>query len=235
MSKLSILGSLAIIAVFVTGCSSDVDTAPFEKELKGESGGSGVRGAVPDYPAAPYGFAIGSTLPNFEFYGWKDPASVGFKTDQLERISLADYYDPTGSKGSKLLHINVSAVWCGFCRAEHEGGTYQLEDGSRITYIPLEEEEKSRYDRGLRYLGSLVQDNQGGPATKSDLEVWAEEYELGIPFALDPAFKLAPLRTDDNSWPINFIISTRDMKIVNKILGADPEQLWGDIDNRLNQ
>jgi len=234
MPKPSILGSLAIISVSVAGCGSE-DPVKFDRELAGESGGTGagVRGsAAPDYPGPPYGFAIGSTVANFEFYGWRDPAAAGFDTGRLEKLSLADYYDPDGSKGSKLLHINVSAVWCGFCRAEHEGGTYQTDSGL-ITYIPLEEEVGSRYDAGLRYLGSLVQDNAGGPATLLDLQVWAKEYELGIPFALDPAFKLAPLRTDDNSWPINFVISTRDMKVLNKIIGADPDSLWGAIDRRL--
>ncbi|MCC6214390.1 MAG: hypothetical protein IT376_05950 [Polyangiaceae bacterium] len=222
------------------GCSGDDGGGaergdPFDTSLSTTpSGGPDPVGLGADpYPAGPYGFSQYSVIPNFQFLGWRDPAAGAYDPAALEVIKLSDYYDPDGAKGSRLLHVNLSAVWCGYCRAEHAGGDYITQDGQQLHYEPIEEEVDARAPRGLRYLEALVQDSVGGPATKADLEGWASEYAMGLPFVLDPNDKLAQVRDSLGSFPTNFLITTHDMKIVQKIAGANPDALWDAADQYL--
>lgn len=232
MPRLTALPVFAL-TLALAGCSSDDGAgpgagAPFERSLETTPSGGpdpiGLGGEA--YPAGPYGFSQHSVVPNFQFLGWRDPAGAGFDPATLEIIKLSDYYDPDGAKGNRLLHVNLSAVWCAYCKAEHAGGDYVTQDGRQLHYDPIEEEVTARAPRGLRYLEALVQDRVGGPATKADLEAWAEEYRMGIPFVLDPNDKLSQVRNSLGSFPTNFLITTHDMRIVQKIDGADPDALW---------
>ena len=73
--------------------------------------------AVKAYPPGPYGRGIGATIENLSFLGWKDPVRSGYDPAALETVSLADFYDPSGTR-TKLIVLNASAVWCSVCRAE---------------------------------------------------------------------------------------------------------------------
>lgn len=221
-------GTLAgIIALLAVGCGSEDPGSPFQKELKGESGGSAAPGGDVEYVAGPYGYDYGSIVPNLHFLGWKDPMASGFDTAALEPISIADFRD----NGVKLLHINLSAIWCAFCKAEHEGGTYQLADGSLLHYNKLVEEVQCRKAAGYEYLEAMVQDNEGGPATRNDLKNWAEQYEMSVPFVLDGDDQLSPLR-GGTGFPANIVIDTTTMRIIQKIDGAD-DGMWDWIDDQL--
>src|SRR6185436_17665700 len=65
------------------------------------------------YPEGPYGTDSGAIAPNLTFLGWKNPTAANYDSNSFEHVSFADFYDPDGSKGIKLLLINASAVWCG--------------------------------------------------------------------------------------------------------------------------
>ena len=58
-----------------------------------------------DYPAGPYGKTTGSVLPNLSWSGYRNG------TGAWVTISLADYYDPTGSKGVRAVWLGLAAVW----------------------------------------------------------------------------------------------------------------------------
>lgn len=64
----------------------------------------------------------GNRIPNLAFQAYLD----GDRTAGLKTISLADYFDP-GQKRHKILHIEVSAVWCAICASVTEA-TVQVKE-----------------------------------------------------------------------------------------------------------
>lgn len=228
---------VAVSAVLV-GCGSEGGEGPtprpFDRELDTSvSGGPEAPPGAVAYPEAPYGYSIGSIIPNLRFFGWRNPQASQYDPARLETLSLADYYDPDGSGGARLLHVNLGAVWCAYCRAEHAGGRYQTQTGAILVYRPIETEIAERQARGFRYLGVLVQDDRGGPAGEAELVAWAEEYRMTVPFVLDGNDTLGMVRVSQGSFPTNFLIDPRTMRIEAIIDGADPEGLWRAIDRYL--
>src|SRR5262245_23728136 len=51
---------------------------------------------VKAYPPGPYGRGIGAVIENLSFLGWRDPVASGYDPSQLQSVSLAEFYDPTG-------------------------------------------------------------------------------------------------------------------------------------------
>lgn len=228
--------AFTVATLLLYGCGSEPTLGMTLDTSK--SGGPGASAALTngDYPPPPYGTARLSVIPNFHFYGWRDPKGSNYDLNKLELISMADYYDPDGSKGSKALLINVSGLWCGVCQAEHQGGTYQLASGGTATWKPIVDEVTSRESRGLRYLETVVD----GPderyiATPDELVQWVKTYSMSIPVVLDPEYQMAALRQDDGGWPTNFVVKTNDMTIVYGIQTADPDTLWAFVERLLDQ
>ncbi len=227
----------AVFAIAAIGCGADHDAGdPFDRELVvGESGGPAFEqgGPAAVYPPGPYGTSINSVVQNFELFGWTDPKASGFAEGSLERLQLADFYDPDGSKGSKVLVVSMAARWCGPCEAEYGGGLFQNPSGGApIRVEPFAKYLAERYDRGVRMLGTISQDLTGGPADLRDLEVWAEEFDVAFPFGVDPAEKIGALRDSDGTWPIAFILTTQDMRVRAKISGVG---IWDRVDRLLEE
>jgi hypothetical protein len=178
---------------------------------------------VAAYPPGPYGRGIGAVIENLSFLGWRDPEGSGYDPAALERVSLAAFYDPTGTR-TKLIVLNASAVWCTVCRAE-------MQD------IRLRDTHRTYQAKGVELVGTLFEDARGGPAQPSDLELWGSTpaHDIKFPLVLDPGFKASVYFTSD-ATPLNMIIDATTMRIVYTMMGYDGSPgsgLWAIVDRVL--
>lgn len=188
-------------------------------------GGDTASGAGPsyqkqDYPAGPYGTGEGATLENFSFLGWRDPVASGYDVSKLERVSLAEYYNPDGRSNVRLIWINASAVWCSVCKAEMK----DINDKAIFaTYAP----------RGLQLIETLFEDKNSGPATPMDLKRWGElpAHSIQFPLLLDPGFKLGAFFTSD-ATPLNMLVDASTMRVIDAQMGYS-QDYWKSIDKLL--
>ena len=240
--KLSIATVFVAASVSLLGCSSSPLT-PVPEQDNGHDNGPGPRGtttgsagasagtpsaaagaaavaATPawtPYPAGPYGTNRGATIQNLSFLGWKHPDQAGYDPSKFETIQLADYYDPDGHTGIKLLAVNASAVWCSVCRREYQ------EMKLNNTYASL-------HPLGLEILGTLFEDNNSYPAQPQDLRNWSavSSHSVKFPMGLDPGFKLGAY-FDSDATPLNMLIDVRTMTIVQITMGIpDPTSAYWD-------
>ncbi len=58
-----------------------------------------------DYPPGPYGNAVGQTMANHSWQGYRNG------TGPWTTIKMGDYYDPDGKKGITAIKVNLAAVW----------------------------------------------------------------------------------------------------------------------------
>ncbi|HVU01998.1 MAG TPA: TlpA disulfide reductase family protein [Polyangiaceae bacterium] len=215
MSRLFVLGALLAL-----GCGGDQKAAPFD-DARGqvEVGKAAERFS---YPAGPYGATVGATIENFHFLGWKDPKTENYDTERLVDHSLAEFYDPDGSKGIHYLLVTSTAVWCSACKAE-----YQDMAAQRAKYAAL----------GVTFLGALFEDNNSDPARPEDLANWATAYRVEFPFVLDPDLKLGSF-FDRAATPMVMIVDTSTMQIEKLEEGwaaSGPGSAWDFLDTHLAQ
>ncbi|HYP97806.1 MAG TPA: redoxin domain-containing protein [Polyangiaceae bacterium] len=175
------------------------------------------------YPKGPYGTAVGATIQNLSFLGWKHPDLAGYDASKFESVRLSDFYDPDGHTGVKLLAVNASAVWCGVCRREYQ------EMNTNNVYATLR-------PLGLEVLGALFEDANSFPAQPVDAQNWAKlsTHSVKFPFVLDPGFKLGAY-FDSDATPLNMLIDVRTMTIVQITMGiTDPtSKYWTQVQGML--
>jgi hypothetical protein len=218
-------------AVFFAACSSapldDSGAEPPPSSAAGSGSGgsdaaapSGVDYQKQDYPAGPYGTGEGSTLENFAFLGWRDPVAAGYDQTKLEQVRLSEFYDPSGSKGIKLIWINASAVWCSVCRSEMRD---IKNNGVRAEFAP----------KGVQLVVTLFEDNKSGPARPLDLHNWgsAKEHAIDFPLLLDPGFKLGAFFSSD-ATPLNMLVDARTMRVLDETMGYSADY-WQGVDKLL--
>jgi hypothetical protein len=190
----------------------------------GREGGSagGVDYQKQDYPPGPYGTGVNATLENYAFLGWRDPVAAGYDQSQLEQVHLSEYYDPTGSKGLKLIWINASAVWCSVCRAEMRD---IKNNGVHSEFAA----------KGVQLVVTLFEDNKSGPARPLDLHNWGSvpEHSIDFPLLLDPGFKLGAFFTSD-ATPLNMLVDARTMRVVDATMGYSTDY-WQGVDKLLTK
>jgi hypothetical protein len=175
-----------------------------------------------DYPRGPYGRGEGAVIDNVEFMGWPDPVAVGYAVEALERVRLSDFYDPTGTD-TKLLVINASALWCVVCQSE-------LRQMKQENLYALYRE------RGVEFLGTLFEDNDGAPAQPVDLKTWGASRvrAIAFPLVLDPSLRMGVYFTSD-ATPLNLLVDTTTMRIVYVSMGYDGSEtgFWSVVDREL--
>jgi hypothetical protein len=213
-----------LVAFGLLGCG-EADVAPtptFPNDT-----GQPLRGsAAAEYAVGPYGIGANSTIPNFEFYGFPNYMADPDPT-HMKVMQLADFYNPTGTEvfpkdspyGSeepkpKALLIVMSAVWCTPCNYEAD------------TILP---EAYAYYQpKGGEFFLILGDGPTGGvPADSKNLNGWANKYDLDYPAAIDPSTKILV-----DGYPTNFIIRTKDMKIL-RIDGSPDDAFWTKFDEVL--
>ncbi len=171
------------------------------------------------YPPGPYGSELRTVIENQAFLGWRDPVRSGFDPTRLERLELADYYDPRGDR-TELIVLNASAVWCPACRAEmRDIDTFGLSDTYRQRKVVL--------------FGTLFEDANFAPAKPDDLALWGNRlnFFLDFPLALDPGLKLGPYFAQSVT-PLNLVIDARTMQILFVQMGYSGS-LWAFVDSEL--
>lgn len=186
-----------------TGCSTD-------------PAGDANAAASPDA----VGTAVGAVIPDFEFLGFPRPQVA----TSLVPMHLSDFQAPSpdavfgdgsgyevGAEKPKALSIVLAAVWCGPCNLEAEDTLPEL----RATYAPAGEFILALGEGAV--LGSAV--------TEGDLKSWTERFAVNYPSVLDPTHQLNEVVGPD-LYPGNFIVRTRDMKIILAISGVPDEEYW---------
>jgi hypothetical protein len=163
------------------------------------------------YPPGPYGSTVGAVLANAKFMGYPNPKAVNY-TGDAQLIEFADFYDPTGTKGVKALMVNASAGWCSVCNSEQ----WTIAD-EEVIYAP----------KGVKFFEAFFEggtETDPHPATLTDMQKWASTHTIDWNLALDPGLKLGYL-FDTTATPMNMIVDTKTMIIVNLIVGG-PEASW---------
>jgi len=224
------------LALCAAGCGGDDSTGE-----GGDNGGPTVVEAPPfpegtgqaapaekAYPPGPYGISVGSIIQPFTFIGYAAPM---VNASGYQAINLAEFYNPTGTEvyaegslfpvGSpkpKALLMGVAAVWCGPCNQEAD----DVLPGKYAEYKPM----------GGEFFMFLGQDLYGGPATGKNLYNWTQKYDVEFPMGVDPTNKLGPLFEAD-AFPMNMIVDTRTMTIVEVVAGVPNGTFWSKYENLL--
>ncbi len=207
--------------------TSSGNTPPDNGGLEGE--GEGTAGSAPDtnpagvaYPTenigttARKGTTPGNRIANYKFLGFPNGDTAG----GLKPMSLAQYFDPTGSK-YEVIHIQAAGVWCSACR------------GETTTVVPLKPELEARK---VVWLVSLAEGaSPGSPSTEKDLKGWIAQFDSPYSHVIDPANKNLGVFYDRTALPWNADIDARTMEILTSGTGGAPnkEVLLGEIDKAL--
>jgi hypothetical protein len=204
---------LVAASVCVGGCTSSSTSTP-EQERGLEGQGVEAVDSAPDvnpdgvaYPTDNIGTVerkgskSGNRIANFKFLGYPDANIAG----GLQPISLAQYFDPTGSRYS-IIHIQASGVWCSACQAETR------------TVVPMKADLE-----GMKavWLVSLAEGpTPGVPSKQKDLDGWIQQFKSPFTHWLDPGnARLGPFY-DRTALPWNANIDATTMEILTAGTGA---------------
>jgi hypothetical protein len=157
----------------------------------------------------------GNRIANYKFLGYKDAD----KSQGLQEISLADYFDPTGSR-YKIIHIQAAGVWCSACQAETRA------------VVPLKEEIAQK---GAVWLVSIAEGGRGVPSTQKDMDGWIADFKSPYTHWLDPGNKNLGPFYDATALPWNANIDATTMEILTSGTGAvvDAAGIHHEIDEAL--
>ena len=202
----------ALLAVPVSGCSSEsTPGAP-----SGDAGMSCADDALGAGAVNPYGVAYpcdgigiharkgpikGNRIQDFQFQGYPG----GDVSKGLQTISLADFYDPQGTLGFKLLHVGMAAAWCVPCNEETDA-TVPLIAGFTT--------------QGVVFAEALGEGTTTGTAaTPADLTMWIANHKTNFTQMLDPEYANLGTFFDAAQLPWNAIIDARSMEILQDGVG----------------
>jgi len=157
------------------------------------------------YPTGPYGGQQGQVFPNLQLQGYPSSTQMG----QLQSFCMAMYYDPTGSKGSKLALLDFSALWCPNCQSES-------------AELPMVWQ---KLHPQVSFVVSLTDGSQNGvTATQSDLDTWDGMYRLPFWNVIDPSRSAEAYRGHSMPWGV--VVKTQDMTVFDLIPGATDLATW---------
>lgn len=205
-----------LLSAFACGSHADDDIPEGLLDAIRSQGGDGA------YPDGPTGGEVGDLAPNVCVTGWREPSAAGFEVDAMQQICFGDFHAPDAD-GVRLLLVNTAALWCSACQVEYGGS------GTRPS---LADEVRERSARGLSVLGTLFQDAARRPAELGHGVEWARAFEVDFPFGIDPDFEMGAF-ADADVQPFNLVIDARTMRVVLRVNGDNPDQLWPAIDERL--
>lgn len=158
----------------------------------------------------------GNRIQNFKFLGYPD----GDKSQGLQPVSLAQYYDPTGEK-YKLIHIQASGLWCGPCRNE---ASIVSKMGETLA------------ERKVVWLMSIAEGGTPGVAsTQKDMDTWLFQFKAPYTHVLDPANQNLGAFYDRAAIPWNANINAMTMEILSSETGGylDEAAVLRDVDKWL--
>ncbi len=227
--KIAAVLALSTVALVMAACSSSSSTPATEQDKGLEGPGVGTADSAPDtnpagdqYPTDNIGTTPrkgdkpGNRIANFKFLGYPDADKAG----GLKPISLAQFYDPTGTK-YRIIHLQAAGVWCSACQAETQ------------TVVPMKAQLE---ERKAVWVVSLAEGpTPGQPSKQKDLDGWIAEFKSPYTHLLDPGnANLGPFY-DRTALPWNANIDARTMEILTSGTGGivKPEGIIEEIDNAL--
>lgn len=151
------------------------------------------------YPACPYGTTVGDVVANATFEGFSSFEQMG---EGPQRISLSDFYDPTGEGPTRLLFVNAGAVWCAPCKEEARELPHIWEKlGDKVAFVAVVYEGKPNVK-----------------ATEKDLANWVKSFKTPFFTVMDPEGQILAY-FDKSTPPYSMVIDTRTMQIVGQVVG----------------
>ncbi|MSP62608.1 MAG: TlpA family protein disulfide reductase [Myxococcales bacterium] len=168
-----------------------------------------------NYPCGPFGTGAGSVIDNVQLMVKSDANKDGIidAKDVAKSTRLADYFK---NKQYTVLFIDTAAGWCGPCKAEQPGLVKMFADyGGRAGKVAFLEAVIEKSDRSL--------------SDEPYVDNWATLYKIPFDMAYDPDGVLEPYY-NKSSFPTQIVISTKDMKIVWQMNGAQLSDVKAAID-----
>ena len=144
----------------------------------------------------------GDRIPNFTFQAYVD----GDRAAGLKTISLADYFDPRQLR-NKVLHIEVSAVWCTIC--------------SSVTSATVKIKDQLATE-GVVYLEVMTAGNRPGAGPSlGEVDDWVTRHQSNITTAIDvSARRTGSIGVDPGVRPWDIVVDTRTMEILESSGGS---------------
>ncbi len=184
----------ALLATVSFGCASKntepapVATVPVDTQP-----------AALEYPAGPYGLTRDAIFPNLSWEARKADGSWG-------TVTMLDYHDPDGTRGTHAILIIVSAEWCNPCKEEAR----DLGPFYTSLYQP----------RGAKFISLMIENATGEPADQDVVDRWKTRYALPFDVAMDPEKSAIE---EGKGIPLNYIVNPRNMKIMRVNSGVNPD------------
>ena len=198
------------------GCVSEV---PQGEPAPVFPAGTGQAARTSNYPAAPYGFGVGSVIPNYAFMGI--PRSR--VSTALVQVRLSDFYNPDGGQlyptGSpygeaqalpKALVLQTCVAWATSC----------LQDA--MTELPAKRLQLG--PRGTEFLVGFEEGVTHGRAmTRTQLQTWGTKYNVDYPIVLSLSAEFGAIDGVDGLSAEGrlVLIRTADMKIIAKYTATE--------------
>ena len=144
----------------------------------------------------------GDRIPNFTFQAYVD----GDRAAGLKTISMADYFDPKQVR-NKVLHIEVSAVWCAIC--------------SSVTDETVKVKDELATE-GVVYLEVVTAGaTPGAGPSLGEVDDWVTRHMSNLTTAIDVrATRLAGIGVDPGVRPWDIVVDTRSMEILESSGGS---------------
>jgi len=150
------------------------------------------------YPPGPYGHDANVVIQDVCVRGFPSPGVT-----MLAPMALHDFYDPSGSRGMRLLFLSGTEMWCDPCNRQtaEYGETFQRLAGKPVAFFQI------------IFTGPKV----GVGPTESELKAWEGLYELPFWLAMDDQ----RLTKEDfpQPHPTALLIDTTTMKVVYRLVG----------------
>ncbi len=192
-------------------CFDDPACEGGDGDADGDADGDGDGDA--DYPARPYGTALGDVIANLRYDSGNDVAK---DIAGGAEFNFSDLYDenPDRSGEYTALMIFVTAGWCPYCADE----AAVLED----LYQDLQ-------DQGVLLLGIVTQTESSAPADAAYAEGYADRYGWTFPSIagdVDPNYwPPADVAAGEIGLPLNMFVDLRTMQIYGRFPGAMTDML----------
>ncbi len=167
----------------------------------------------------------GQHINNFAFTGYSAAnAADVLTTGSTKTVHLGDYFDPQGKLGAsgsgiKIIHLVVSAVWCGPCNQETDfvtGANYTGANTAGAAWAKELEPQGVVFVQALDD-GAVV----GVGATITDLNGWIGHHQNDITTFVDPNNSNLGVFFDAAAIPFNMNIDARTMEILSAEVGFD--------------
>ncbi len=195
--RLSVAASFGLCAIgsFSTACSSEFGRSASDEADAGAD--VAVIDGGPDgepYPAPPYGFSVGNTVPNLILQTRIPPST------EWTYVPLSTYFDPFGRKGIKAIAIEVNKAG----DVLTDQAIAQL-----VGRAPL------YADRGARLMEVLLPG--ADPATREIGDAFITKHAITFPVLLDPEKNI-----NVDVAPFRMFIDPRVMQIRKTTTGIGP-------------